>query len=321
MSQRIDLNKTCELLTKSGSLAILTHKNPDGDTPGTAYALWHALGKLGIRSRVISSREFPKRYNVIKEYYDSNADESFEPDAVISVDCAGLSLLPPEADPYKDRVLLAIDHHGTHQDFAEYVHVEADRESCAGVLAGILDIMNVQWDDYIAKCLYTGLSTDTGCFRYTNTTAESMELAARLYGFNIDAAKLNYLYFEEKSLTHLELEREALSEMEMYLGGKIALMVLTKDMLTRVGAKMNDIEGITPIPRQIEGVKVGITLRELDSGNWKGSLRTMGEPDAAQICRKLGGGGHPGAAGFECSGTLSDIKKLILAETAAALNG
>ncbi|MBR2672650.1 MAG: DHH family phosphoesterase [Oscillospiraceae bacterium] len=320
MSQKTDIAKTCELLTKSGSLAILTHKNPDGDTLGTAYALWHTLGRLGIRSKVISAREFPKRYSVIKEYYDLNADEDFTPDAVVSVDCAGISLLPQEAEPYRDNVLLAIDHHGTHKDFAEYLLLDAGRESCAGVLSGIIDELGVEWDDYTAKCLYTGLSTDTGCFRYTNTTAESLELAARLYRYNIDAARLNYLYFEEKSLSHLELEREALSEMELYLGGTIALMVLTKDMLARAGAKLNDIEGITPIPRQIEGVKVGITLRELDSGNWKGSLRTMGEPDAAEICRKLGGGGHPGAAGFECSGTLSDIKKLILAETAAAIN-
>ena len=319
MSQRIDLNKTCELLRSSGSLVILTHKNPDGDTLGTAYALWHTLGKIGIRSRVVCSEDYPRRYSTIKEYYEANKPDDFEPDAVVSVDCAGKRLFPVEADPYKDRVLLAIDHHGTHQDYAEYTYVDAGRESCSGIMAGIIDMLGVEWDDYTAKCLYTGLSTDTGCFRYTNTTSESLELAARLYRYDIEAAKLNYLYFEEKSIAHIELERAALSEIEMYLGGQIAIMVLTREMLERCGAKPNDIEGITPIPRQIEGVKVGITLRELENGNWKGSLRTMGEPDAGEICKKLGGGGHPGAAGFECSGTLADIKKLILAETAAAL--
>ena len=320
MSQRIDLNKTCELLKNSGSLVILTHKNPDGDTLGTAYALWHNLGKIGIRSRVVCSADYPKRYSIIKDYYEANSPCDFEPDAVVAVDCAGIRLFPEEAEPYKDRVLLAIDHHSTHQDYAEYTYVDARKESCAGIMAQVIDCLGVEWDTYTAKCLYTGVSTDTGCFRYTNTTSESLELAARLYRYDIEAAKLNYLYFEEKSLAHIELERMALSDMGLYLDGQIALMVLTRGMLEFCGANMNDIEGITPIPRQIEGVKVGITLRELENGNWKGSLRTMGEPDAAAICKKLGGGGHPGAAGFECSGDLEDIKKVVLAETAAALS-
>ncbi|MGI5888257.1 MAG: DHH family phosphoesterase [Oscillospiraceae bacterium] len=314
MSQRTDIDFVCRTLTGSGPLLILTHKNPDGDTLGAGFSLWRALSKLGIKSRVEVADNAPRKYSAIKEFYDEAEKDDFEPSAVVSVDIAGASLLTERSLRYRDDVLLAIDHHRTHQDFAKYLFLDASSESCCGIIARVIDRLGVEWDDYIAKCIYTGLSTDTGCFRYANTTSESLKLAARTYGYNIDAKSLNYVYFEEKSVAHIKLEELALNGVQMYADGRIAVMTLTLDMMRAAGADSDDIEGITPIPRQIEGVRVGVTLRELENGSWKGSLRSNGDPDCSAICRNLGGGGHPGAAGFECSGTISDIKKLILAE-------
>ena len=138
-------------------------------------------------------------------------------------------------------------------------------------------------------------------------------LAARAIELGVNITDINFRFFEEKSRSRIALEQMALAGLEITLGGKVALMTVTLDMLERSGCSPNDVEGITPIPRTIEGVEVGVTLREVKKGIIKVSLRTK-TVDVAKICEKFGGGGHARAAGFECSGTQFDIKVALIAE-------
>ena len=182
----------------------------------------------------------------------------------------------------------------------------------------MIDALGVQFTTYIATCLYTGVSTDTGCFRYSNTTEGSHLLAARLIGAGIDYATLNRVLFETKSRERAQLEQMAIASMEFALDGKAAFITVSRAMIEKAGCDPSDIEGITPIPRTIEGVDVGVTLRELSSGNWKVSVRTV-TVDAAALCALFGGGGHKRAAGFESSLSEPEVKRAVIAEAAKML--
>ena len=130
---------------------------------------------------------------------------------------------------------------------------------------------------------------------------------------------INRLHFDIKSRARIELERLALDRMEFHHDGRVALMAITNEMIARSGATENDLEGMTPIPRQIEGVWVGVTLRQTEDGNYKVSVRTGTHADATAICSLLGGGGHIHAAGCTVVGTLEEAKAAILAAIEQAL--
>ena len=166
----------------------------------------------------------------------------------------------------------------------------------------------------IARCLYTGLSTDTGCFLFSNTTAKSHLLAAKLMEAGVDVAELNMILFESKSKARMAIERTALENLEYHFEDRCALMSLTREQIAASGVAANELEDLTSLPRSIEGVEVGLTLRQQKDGSYKISVRTGHDTNACSIARRLGGGGHPRAAGCEISGNLDNAKHAILDE-------
>ncbi len=311
MSEICSVSGAAALLREMQDVLILTHKNPDGDTVGSGFALWAALRALGIRSMVVNEGDFPPKYSYMTGPYNDRA-VPFDPAHVVSVDTAAVGLMGETLGAkYADRVELAIDHHGTNEGYAAHLLCDPGSASCCELIAQVIDALGVQIDTYMASCIYTGLVTDSGCFKYSNTTANSHLLAARLIGLGVDYAGLNRLFFETKSRGRIMLEQQALAGIEYAADGKIAIITITQDMLKRAGCNSSDIEGVTPIPRTIEGVELGVTLRELKNGSYKVSLRSH-NIDSAKICALFGGGGHKRAAGFECSGTPYDIKVAIV---------
>ncbi len=304
------VNEASALLKQQDNILIITHKNPDGDTLGCGYALWGALTRLGRRVKVVNSDDIPHKYSYLYSVHDKTAVD-FKPEFVIAVDIATPDLV---GKPYQElcrNADLCIDHHGTNTMYAKKTVVDAESASCCEIMTRVIDELGVKLDDYIASALYTGLITDTGCFRQRNTTVDSHLLAARLMNTGIDWQELNRIHFEQKSKSRLMLEQLAVANMDFTLDNRVAIITITQDMMKLTGAVPGDVEGITPIARSIEGVEVGVTLRQLESGNWKCSLRTH-NVDAAAICAQFGGGGHFGAAGFECSGEPDDIKTMLV---------
>ena len=180
--------------------------------------------------------------------------------------------------------------------------------------------MNISIDKNIANAIFTGISTDTGCFKYSNADAESYQMAAEMIAYGADSFFINRLMFDTKSRSRLELERLALNSLKYYNDEKIAVIFITKEMLEKSGADDNDTEGISGIPRQIEGVKIGITIREKDNCNFRISVRSAGDIDVSEICSQFGGGGHKAAAGCTIvTDTLSDAERQITEATGAAL--
>ena len=156
--------------------------------------------------------------------------------------------------------------------------------------------MGVTITPQIANCLYTGISTDTGCFRYASATAESYRIAADLIEAGADNGRINRVMFETKTKTYARLERLALESMRFYLDERVAIITVTQEMYHLTGSNEQETEGLAPLTRQIEGVEVGITIREKPDGTCKASLRTFESVNAAEIAKAFGGGGHPQAA-------------------------
>lgn len=316
MSEAAEISKVISLLLKSDNVLILCHKNPDGDTIGSAGALLWALRSLGKTGAVFCADPIHERYDYMGlELYKGQ----FEVGYIVAVDIAGTQLFGDKSNKYADKVNLCIDHHGSNTGYADYMLLDDTAAATCEIIYDLITAMGIQITRQMADCLYTGVSTDTGCFRFANTTGRSHRVAARLIDLGADIEKLNELLFENKSKERIAIEQLALSTLEYHYDGRCALICVTRDQLEGIGIDESDLEGITAIPRSIEGVVVGITMRQLQSGSFKISVRTRVGTDATEVVRGLGGGGHRQAAGCEVYGGLDYAKDAILAEAEKVL--
>ncbi len=302
MSRMIDAATAAAMLSEAQDVLILTHQYPDGDTIGSAYALCRALMQRGTRVRVECADEIPEKY----DYMLTDSADAFEPRFVVAVDVADEKLLGTLADTYSGKIDLCIDHHGSNTEYADYLLLKATYAAASMVVCEVLREMGISFDSAIAECVYTGLATDSGCFKYANADAYAHRMAADMMDIGIRYDMINRTMFDVKSRARVELERMALAGMRFFANGKIAAMPITQEMIRESGAAENDMEGLAPLPRQIEGVWVGVTMREKVDGCFKSSGRTGNHADASAICKKLDGAGHIPALGCTVNAPLTD---------------
>lgn len=315
---RIDLRETAELLQKSDKVLLLCHAHPDGDTLGSATALARALVAMGKKVRIECGDPIPKDFSFM---FEGLVQSDFEPELIAAIDVADIKLLGKENEGrYQGRIQLCIDHHGSNMLYADMVCLEAESASTAEMIYILLGLMNAEITPAIASCLFTGVSTDTGCFRFSNTTVRTFEIAAALAKLGADTYNIIQVFFETKSKTFAALERLALDSTRLYFSDRCALMCVTQEMYRKSGSDESEVDRLANLPRQIEGVLVGVTMRELKDGNFKASVRTHGDIDASAICKRLGGGGHMGAAGCTLYGTKQQAINSLLKEIQAELD-
>ncbi len=307
---KIDFSRAVSLLKDNDNFIILTHTNPDGDTLGAGFALLSALRKLGKRAKLLNNDIIPEKYRFLV----SDGDD-FENGFVVSIDVADTVLLGKEIQgKYADRIDLAIDHHSTNRLFAKESYVEGESASVCEVVYLIIKALGAEIDSFIATCLYTGCSTDTGCFRYTNVTPRTHRIAAELIEHGARHGDVNVRMFETQTRGFLKLQSLCIASLEMHFSGKVCVITVTQKMLHDCGCGDEDCDAIVALSRRIEGVQAGITFKEKKDGSYKVSVRTHEELDAAAFCSIFGGGGHERAAGcqFECP--LEEAKRQVLAE-------
>jgi len=317
MMKRIDLQTAAKRLLEAPAVRILAHSHPDGDTLGSAYALAHALQALGKAVRVLCEDPSPAMFDFMAE---GLIQSDFVGALIVSVDVAEESLLGDTfAKKYHDMVDLSIDHHATNGLFAKENFVDATASACAEVIGGLIDALGVPMTKQIAACVYAGISTDTGCFRYANTTARSHLWAARCMELGVDTEPLDRAFFETETKTYLALERMAFDHLQYYCGGRAALVAVTQEMFRRSGSNDEEYIKIVARVRSIEGVLVGVAIREKPSGGYKISMRSHGPVDAAAICARMGGGGHARAAGASSELPLEDTIAMVVRHIGEAL--
>ncbi len=312
-TMNISIKGVCNALLANDRILIVTHQSPDGDTFGSGYALYYALRSIGKRACVVCSDEPPERYHFMLEGYE--ADE-FEPQLVVAVDLADRQLFGAKYAHLADLVDICIDHHPSNSRYAKKVLLRAKASATCEIMYDVVKGLGAEFSKEICTCLYTGIATDTGCFRFSNTTAKAHRIAARLMEGGAPTAKINRKMFETKSVSRLMIERQVLESIEYYFDNRCAMISITQDMLKTSGAEESELDGISTLPRQIAGVQIGVMLREKETGEFKVSMRTNDGFDASKICGKLGGGGHMKAAGCVVPGGLDNAKR-ILVETIA----
>lgn len=296
---KINVEKCAKILKNQDNILILTHAHPDGDTLGSGFALMRALLKMGKKAKVICADEIPPKYNYL--FSDINVPD-FEAEYIIAVDVATENLLGSLSDLYGKKVNLCIDHHGTNTEYSEYLLLNADAAAACEIILKVIKALGVAIDKAMANCLFTGITTDTGCFRYSSATSNTFHAAAELVDLGADNGTINRVMFETKTKTYAKLERLALDSMKFYENERVAVITVTQDMYKQTGSNEQETEALAPLTRQIEGVEIGITIREKADGTCKASLRTFETVDASQLAKAFGGGGHKQAAAcrFEC---------------------
>lgn len=287
-------------------ILLIAHKSPDGDTLGSCFALYWALCGLQKRVRVECSDPIPEKYG----YFLPQEMPSFAPRFYAAVDLADVQLFGDRLEPLAEKIDLCIDHHVTNTRYAACTLVDASQAATAQLIYRVIQEMGCPVTPMIADGLFTGISTDTGCFRYPNVTPETMRIAADLMEAGAKAAHINRLMFETQSRTRVRAERLILDTLIESFGGRCAEIVVSKAMMEETGVREDELDGISALPRRIEGVWVSVTYHERENG-YKISMRTGEEVDASAVCAALGGGGHKRAAGCFLPGSLDEARERI----------
>lgn len=304
-------------LRNCSDAVIITHRNPDGDCIGAGFAMKDILEQLGIRSRVVCNDVLPKRYDFLTEV---GAGEDFEPQTIISVDVADTKLMGKYEEIYGDKVQLCIDHHVSNKNYAEKTLVRPEATAACEVIYDLAKHMGLKITKHCAECLYTGIATDSGCFKYSCTTSHTHEIAAEMMReySDIDFARINRYMFDVKSIGRIKLESKLNDMIETYLDGKLCIISVTREMMSELGIKDEELEGFAPLTIQYEGAEVGIFIRERHD-DYKCSFRSADKVNVSKICETIGGGGHDKAAGCNLAGNLDDIKKQLIDAVSNAL--
>lgn len=303
---KISVKECADILREKDNILILTHANPDGDTLGSGFALCRALMKIGKICAVINADDIPKKYNYL---FDDIVEIKFKPDYVVAVDVATVKLLGGLEEQYK--IDMCIDHHSTNTEYANLLLLE-DAPAACQIMYEVVLALGVEVDKKIADCLYTGLTTDTGCFRYDSTTAQTYRVAADLIDAGADNGRINRIMFETKSKTYARLERLAIESMHFYEHERVAVITVTQEMFQLTGSNAQETEGLAPLTRQIEGVEIGITIQERPDGTCKASIRTFESVNAAKLAACFGGGGHAQAAGCKFDCDVKEARRLLV---------
>ena len=315
----ITTTQAAQFLRERDDFLILTHVRPDGDTIGCAAGLCRGLRLLGKTAHVLKNEGATSLFAPYLE--GLAAPEGYEPRTVVSVDIAARSLFPDNAKKYLERVDLAVDHHPSQEFFAKNTCLDSGKAACGQIIFEILKQL-IEITPDIALPLYVAVSTDCGCFQYSNTDAAAHRTAAELMESGFDPYPVNRRHFRTRTLKRLKLESLLVQGMELRDEGQTALVFLTLEMMDTVGADERDMEDISAFVGQIEGVKNGATLKETRDGHVKISLRTdPGDLNASAVCALLGGGGHAAAAGAMVEGSMEQVRQRVIQAIGQVRNG
>ena len=321
---KISFRDAAEFLVTHDNYIILIHDRADGDCFGTATGLASALKIIGKNAVIASPGKIPERLKFInssgitvlegKEAFEAYVKET---STIISTDVASDALLSGLKDLVTSKISLAIDHHKLNTLTCDKLLIEENASSAGEVVYELCTVLETitgkklfSYD--VSFALYSAISSDSGCFKYSNTGVKTYRFAANLLESGIPAHEINYRLFDLKNRVQIEVERLAYSHLEFYADGKLCLIYLPKNELDEIGATNNDTETVVQICRCIEGVEVGVFMYEKEPGLFKFSVRTNGETDMSELCGMFGGGGHKKAAGCSIEGDADYVKKAFL---------
>jgi phosphoesterase RecJ-like protein len=317
MKKRLTREETAELIKEmDGKILITTHKNPDGDAVGSSLGWFNFLKALGKDVEIIYRDRLPYFFDFIPSSTEvKTADEiEGEYDWVIITDVS-----EPKRTGFKEipaKRSLVIDHHITAEPFADYSLVEPEISSTCELSYYVMELIDESLiDERVAVPIYTGILTDSGSFNYSNTSPQTHRVAAKLMERGVNPYLVYTNIFERNRINRFRLLELVLKTLDFALKGVVAHITLFQDFLKKADALPEEAEGFINYPRSIKGVEVAVFFKEMEeSGKWKVSLRSKGKVNVARVAKRMGGGGHKFAAGFETEGELEEIRKRLFEE-------
>lgn len=286
-----------EAVKNSKSVAIFTHIKADGDCIGSGLALYYSIKKLGIKVDVFNAEHIPSNFNfLVKDIIKNQITEKY--DLYIAVDSATPKRLGDFAYIFEDKSnnTINIDHHISNTKYGKLLYVKQSSSACE-VIFEYFKATNQQIDNDIAEALLSGISTDTGCFKYNSTTSRTHEIASELYKYDIDFDRLMYYLFKQKTKKHISLMQVILDKIQYFYNDKLVISGLNKKEIAQVGATEDDMPRMVDMLVGIEGVEVAITYRQDTDGGYQVSMRSSGKVDVNAFAECFGGGGHILASG------------------------
>ena len=301
-----------ELLDKKHRFMVTSHITPDGDSIGSTLALTLALLKMGKRAVPVIKDDIPKKYRFLPgtDLIVKDTSESF--DAVIALDCGDIERLGFEKQLKEyGPIVINIDHHKSNDFFGDLNLVDANSSSVGEMVYRLIDgKIDIDYD--IALNLYTAIITDTGSIKYSNTTPSSLKILANLVDKGVKPDYVSRHVFERRSLASIKLLKSVLNTLEISADGKIASLLITRDMLRDSGASEEDTDGMINYAREIEGVEVAVIFKENEDSLIRVGFRSNEWVDVSMIAAKFNGGGHPRAAGCVLKFPLQEARGIVL---------
>lgn len=303
------------LLRKNDKIAIYTHIRPDGDALGSALAWGRALKKRGKEIKLFCPDVIPAKYSFLPDVqsFQKELDEAKAGELSFILDCSDLDRL----DYFKEkalqsRIIVNIDHHRTNNGFGKINIIDTSAAATAEIIYRLISENGWQLDREISLSLYVAIVSDTGSFKFDNTTPQTLSIASKLLSYGINPSMVSQKIFDERPLSSILLLRDTLNTLKLDNSKKIAWVTVTEEMLEKNGAKPEELDGFVNYVRDIEGVEVGVIFYHTRKGETKVGFRSKGV-DVSSIAFSLGGGGHPRAAGCTITGPPEQVVNKVLA--------
>ena len=311
----MNLKETAKVINCSNTIALIPHISPDGDCIGSSLALALALRQNGkdvsvyLEDKIPGNLSFLPGIDIVKAY--DGREKRF--DLAIAVDTGDKERLGQRIDIFENaKDTVNIDHHDTNTYFARHNVVYPQASSAGEIIYNLFKIMNIEIDSDIATCIYVAVLTDTGGFKYSNTTAHTHDIASDLIKKGVNVADVSAKIYDSIPLKKVKLMGYAIESLEILCQGLVSVVAISEKMLKDSGASEEDCEGIVNIPRNIQGVEVAFLLKHKSESEIKVNLRSNSYVDVSKIAVEFSGGGHKRAAGFVFKGKFEDIKKELI---------
>ncbi len=302
---------------------LASHTNPDGDAIGSLLATGISLEKLGCQVVLYNESPIPAVYRFLPsvERIQKEVKDLLNFDSAVILDCGNMDRVGSIAKQVEATipVVINIDHHTTNTQFGQYRLVDVDACATSEIVYRLIQAMGIEMDEAIATAIYTGILTDTGSFRFSNTNQAAFAICETMMTMGVNPSMVASHVYGAYSLGRIKLLNLALDSIEISNNGHLSIMTVTREMLAKTDTLAEDADGLINYARRIRDVKVAALIHELENGNggsgksrrFHVSLRSDGSVDVSRIAMNFGGGGHAGAAGFSMESSLTKIKQMI----------
>ena len=302
------LKKIAKRLKKAEHIAIFTHLNPDGDALGSSFAVKYALESIGKKATIYLEKPMPEKFNFLGTDYElADKNTVSSADCAIVLDCGEYSRLG-KADEACKKIpeLLCVDHHKTGDTFGKFYYNEPDAAATAQIVYKLVNFITKNVPKRAYEAIYTGMSTDTGHFKFSNVSPETFKIAAKVLESGIDHRKITTIIYDTVKREKMMFLGAATEKVKFFADGKIAVLDCPGEFLAEFGLTYDDVDELPNIPLNLEGVLASVLVKDRDENSKRVSFRTKDAIDVSEVAQGFGGGGHKSAAACVISGNIEE---------------